>query len=124
MLARYDELAAALAADDADFVVTHGEPHAGNVVHTLAEANLIDWDTVRWAPRERDLWSLADHQGWRCAYGDDVVLSDDALEVYRLRWSLVEIADFVPSLAFADDKNPDLEVAAQELRNYLPMSDL
>ena len=67
---RHDELVDATVAGGIDFVVTHGEPHAGNVVHAKSGPMLIDWDTARWAPRERDLWSLVDHEGFREGYGD------------------------------------------------------
>ena len=40
-------------------VVTHGEPHPGNVLRMQAGGlRLVDWDTVRLAPPERDLWMV------------------------------------------------------------------
>ncbi len=41
-------------------VVTHGEPHPGNLLHTPAGLRLVDWDTIAFAPAERDLWMIAD----------------------------------------------------------------
>ena len=38
--------------------MTHGEPHAGNVMRTDEGRLLVDWDTVALAPPERDLWML------------------------------------------------------------------
>ena len=119
LLDRYDGLAASITARDVQHVITHGEPHAKNVVHTQTGPMLIDWDTVRWAPRERDLWSFPDRQSWLDGYGADVEIDDDIIETYRLQWSLVEIADFATSLATAADQTPDLEVALRELRRYL-----
>jgi hypothetical protein len=40
------------------WVVTHGEPHPGNVIQTSDGMRLIDWTTVQIAPPERDLWML------------------------------------------------------------------
>ncbi len=60
LTAAYDVLAARIAARPERFVVTHGEPHAGNVMLTPDGLVLIDWDTARLAPPERDLWTLAE----------------------------------------------------------------
>ena len=43
---------------DAEVVLTHGEPHPGNTMRTEDGWRLIDWDTARIAPPERDLWSI------------------------------------------------------------------
>lgn len=40
------------------WVVTHGEPHPGNVIRTSHGLRIIDWTTVQMAPPERDLWML------------------------------------------------------------------
>ncbi len=76
---------------------------------------------LRWAPRERDLWALGDPAEWLDHYGHDVALSPDALEIYRLQWSLVEIAEFVPGLIGARQTTRDLAVAMTEVRKYLPL---
>ena len=41
-------------------VVTHGEPHGGNFLHTGGGLRLADWDTVALASPERDLWLFED----------------------------------------------------------------
>ena len=46
------------ASAEVSWVVTHGEPHAGNVMRTSEGRVLVDWDTVALAPPERDLWML------------------------------------------------------------------
>ncbi len=119
MLARFDELMAAVRGE-AELVITHGEPHAANVVHAESGVVLIDWDTVRWAPRERDLWWLPGDR-WRDAYGQDRAVSQDAIEMYRLRWTLFDVADFVPALMAAPEPTPDLEVALEWVRKLLPL---
>ena len=53
-LAAFDRLAGA--ARDAAPVITHGEPHPGNVLRAGPDRILVDWDTVALGPPERDLW--------------------------------------------------------------------
>ena len=60
-----------------NLVITHGEPHPGNIIRVAADGAggagpasgaimLIDWDTVGLAPPERDLW-IASHRDRRRA---------------------------------------------------------
>ncbi|NNC75851.1 MAG: phosphotransferase [Acidimicrobiia bacterium] len=121
-LGRYDHLTDQARAQRPRLVITHGEPHAGNVVHTDSGARLIDWDTVKWAPIERDLWHLVDYDDWERGYGD-VKVDDDLIELYRLNWELSEIADFAVLLLGATAKSQDHEVAITELRRQLPDAD-
>ena len=111
-LARYDELVSAARADRSGLVLTHGEPHPGNVVRTPDGWLLIDWDTALVSPPERDLWDLdegdgAVHAAYTAATG--TVLRPALLDLYRLRWDLTEIALCVahfgePHGATADDE--------------------
>jgi Phosphotransferase enzyme family len=95
MLARYDELAAAARSRPAGLVLTHGEPHPGNIMLTASGWVLIDWDTVLVAPPERDLWSLDPGdgsvlRGYAAATG--VTPRPELLELYRVGWDLADIA--------------------------------
>ena len=94
-LARYDELAATARSRLSGRVLTHGEPHPGNVMLTASGWVLIDWDTVLVAPPERDLWSLDPGDGSvlrRYADATGVTPRRWLLELYRLRWDLADIA--------------------------------
>ncbi|MFC6021029.1 phosphotransferase [Plantactinospora solaniradicis] len=95
LLARYDALVAAARAEPSRLVLTHGEPHPGNIIRAGDDWLLIDWETVLLAPPERDLWIVG--------AGDDSVLGAYAdatgtaplapmLELYRIRWHLNDIA--------------------------------
>ncbi|MFG2077560.1 phosphotransferase family protein [Nonomuraea maritima] len=44
-------------------VLTHGEPHPGNVLRAGSRTLLVDWDTVGTAPPERDLWHVVRDAG-------------------------------------------------------------
>jgi spectinomycin phosphotransferase len=73
-------------------VLTHGEPHPGNLLRAGGRWLLIDWETALVAPPERDLWP--GNGSFRDAYvrrgGRDV--RPEVIELYRLRWRLSEIA--------------------------------
>ena len=64
-LAAFDRLAGA--ARDAAPVITHGEPHPGNVLRAGPDRILVDWDTVALGPPERDLWLVTGETGPRDA---------------------------------------------------------
>jgi spectinomycin phosphotransferase len=122
MLALADRLAADVARSRGNWVVTHGEPHAGNIMRTRSGYVLIDWDTVALGPPERDLWMLA---------GDDAVemtidssatghqLDPAALHYFRLRWDLADIASFIDLLRSPHPHNEDSVRAFDNLRSGL-----
>ncbi len=92
-LTRFDELAAHLDRADVTPVVTHGEPHPGNLIWTSMGLRLIDWDTVALAEPERDLWMLGnEHAHYSEATGH--TLDPAAMEFYALAWTLSDIASF------------------------------
>jgi spectinomycin phosphotransferase len=91
LLATYDRLAAQLDRLSAKVVVTHGEPHPGNLIHSPHGLRMVDWDTVAMAEPERDLWMTLDVDvtGWdeyRAVTGS-ARLNERALERYRERWA-------------------------------------
>ena len=63
-----ERLAAGVETRGGTWVITHGEPHAGNVMRTDGGHLLVDWDTVALGPPERDLWWLADETDALAAY--------------------------------------------------------
>jgi aminoglycoside phosphotransferase (APT) family kinase protein len=94
-LAQYDDLVAAAISGKHGLVLTHGEPHPGNVLRTDGGLLLIDWDTALLAPPERDLWDLDPGDGTlHAAYASatGTAVRPALLELYRLRWDLTEIA--------------------------------
>lgn len=106
-----------LAGAELPLVVTHGEPHAANVIHTGVGAVLIDWDTVRIAPRERDLWTFG-ADAIADGYGPSS-LSPVALEAYRLQWLLTEISLFAGQLSERPARSGDGDIALHAFRAYL-----
>jgi spectinomycin phosphotransferase len=96
-LDEFDSLVAEVTRSHFDPVVTHGEPHPGNVIHTETGLRLIDWDTVALADPERDLWMLEDASPGCLRHYEELtgrVISEPAVRLYRLAWSLSDIASF------------------------------
>ena len=95
-LATYDALVDdARQRTDAAVVLTHGEPHPGNTMRTADGWRLIDWDTARVAPPERDLWSMdpgdgSVHEAYVAVTGR--VPRPAVTELYRRRWGLSDVA--------------------------------
>jgi len=100
-LAEFDDLAAQVAAVAGDLVLTHGEPHPGNLIRRGADYLLIDWDTAGLAPPERDLWWILSDSGTEAARYAELTgreVSEPAVALYRMRWDLDDVglllADF------------------------------
>ena len=113
-LARFDELVRAAAGGSA--VITHGEPHPGNIIRRGDRLLLIDWDTVGLALPERDLWMVAgdgDAGPYTRRYADLTGrrVSGAAMDLYRLRWSLDDIALFVRDFRNPHEQDEDTELA-------------
>lgn len=121
-LGRYDGLSAVVAGRAERMVLTHGEPHRGNTITTPRGVVLIDWDTARLAPPERDLWALAEEDAAileRYATRTGTVLDDEALELYRLWWDLTEISIFIGQFREAHVANEDTQLGWDGLCRYL-----
>ncbi len=122
VLGAYEELSASVRARAEPLVVTHGEPHAGNVIITDDGPRLIDWDTTLLAPPERDLWNLIqedpqvrDHYEHRAGRG----LDDRALRLYRLWWDLCEISLYVQDFRQPHRETADTRTAWRGLERHL-----
>ena len=116
-LAAYDRLAEAAAG--CATVITHGEPHPGNVLRAGSARMLMDWDTVGLAPPERDLWMVVgenDEESRRYADLTGRGVDRGLLEFYRLRWALDDISSFVHQLRSAHDRTADAEHAWLSLK--------
>jgi len=124
-LARFDELVHQ-AVRSGPPVITHGEPHPGNILRAAGQLRLIDWDTAGLALPERDLWSVADAdspEGERYAELTGRRASAAAMRMYRMRWSLDEIALGLSDFRGPHEQNEDTEltwtVLTEETENML-----
>jgi spectinomycin phosphotransferase len=123
-LEEFDVDAARLRARSHSLVVTHGEPHRANVIVDAQDRpRLVDWDTTRLAPRERDLWQVLDDEltGWDeyASVVGDVSLDHEALGLYRRWWDLADIAVFTVSLLRPHVDDEQSEANFKSLRGYL-----
>jgi spectinomycin phosphotransferase len=126
LLALFDRLSAVVASRSTDWVVTHGEPHAANVMQSGESHVLIDWDTVALAPPERDLWMLVDDSAeaatsYADATGHEV--DQDAVNFFRLTWTLADVAAFTDLLRSPHRQSADTEKAREALTYYVTTRD-
>lgn len=126
LLGRYDYLVRAVAPTSASWVVTHGEPHAGNVMWTHGgEPLLVDWGTVAITPRERDLWQVADPadaEDWSAytRHAPSPAMNPDALQLYCDWWALAEIAGYTRGFRAPHDDDPNTREAWKNLNDFVP----
>ncbi len=101
-------------------MITHGEPHPGNLLRDQAPAtdyHLIDWDTVGLAVPERDLAGMdaepEDLERYEAATGHrpDVRM----ITGYHLRWDLEELGIYADQFRHDHDRTPDTELAWEGL---------
>jgi spectinomycin phosphotransferase len=121
----YDTLVREVEASADPWVVTHGEPHSANVLRTPnGEMRLVDWVTVRLAPRERDLKSvLGGPTDVLPAYQSEagpITPRAAALELFDVWWALAEIASYVKLFRHPHTDSEDTEESWRELTEYLP----
>jgi len=111
LFALADRLRADVAAHGGDWVITHGEPHAGNVMRVDGSYVLVDWDTVALAPAERDFWMLGDGPGRK--------VDQAAMDFYRLAWDLDDLAAFTNELRLPHRESKDTVKAYEGVQHCL-----
>jgi spectinomycin phosphotransferase len=112
-LTRFDELVRETAGSG-PAVITHGEPHPGNILSGAGQLYLIDWDTAGLALPERDLWMVAtggSREAERYAELTGRRVSPAALDLYRMRWSLDDITLSLGEFRGPHEQNEDTEEA-------------
>jgi spectinomycin phosphotransferase len=119
--ARFDALLKRVQEQDAPHVITHGEPHPGNLLRTPAGLRLIDWDSVAIALPERDLWCVVKDDQDIAQYTQRTgrPVNQDALALYRLRWSLDEIAEYVSQFRAPHQETADTLISWTSLQEEL-----
>lgn len=114
LLKAFDDLAEHVRRRDAALVISHGEPHPGNLIRAAGRPFLVDWDTVALSPPERDLWMLDDGSASTFAVYSQVAgraLDRPTVSFYRLAWTLADIASFTAQLRLEHQVSRDTEKA-------------
>jgi spectinomycin phosphotransferase len=103
MVRRAEELAADLQVRGVRFVLCHGDMHPGNT-HLTEDGGLyvVDWDTMLFGPKERDLmavgmggsWRGTDVDGWFYKGYGPTEVDRHALAYYRFERIIQDIAAF------------------------------
>ena len=89
------------------WVATHGEPHERNLLLTDDGPRLVDWESLKLAPPERDLRVLG-------VPGDA-----EMVELFDLEWRLDEVAQYAAWFAAPHAGTDDDRVALGGLRHEL-----
>lgn len=126
LLALADRLSADVAKRSSTWVVTHGEPHAANVMRVGESHVLVDWDTVGLAPPERDLWMVVgDTADELTSYADATghQLDQVAVDFFRLTWDLKDLAAFINVLRSPHRESEDTVKAYEGLTECITIRD-
>jgi spectinomycin phosphotransferase len=126
LLGLFDRLSRDVATRSIRWVVTHGEPHAVNLMRTDDGYVLVDWDTVALAPPERDLWMVVGEGGDGAAiYADLTGHQPDriALDFFRLTWDLADLAAFTEVLRSLHRSSDDTVKAYEGLKKCVAIRD-
>ena len=109
---RYPELAAV--AGDRPWVATHGETHTATQLRTAEGIVFVDWESLKLAPRERDLSTLV-----QAGYGNQVEADRAMVELFDLEWRLSEIDAYAAWFASPHTGTTDDRVAYAGLQSEL-----
>ena len=119
--ARFDGLLDRVREAGGPYVITHGEPHPGNLLRTRAGLCLVDWDMTALARPERDLWWVisGDQDTARYSSRTGWTVNQDALALYWLRWCLDDIAEFLSEIRRPHQQTADTLVSWTGLQETL-----
>ncbi len=135
LVKRTEQLAQALQAQAPAFILCHADIHAGNLlIDTNDTLYMVDWDTLIFAPKERDLMFVGGglggnghspqeeaalfYQGYGRAQIDHV-----ALAYYRCERVIEDVAVYCEQIFLSDEGGDDRKQSLAYLKsNFLPNS--
>ena len=135
LVGRAERLALALQAQAPEFILCHGDIHAGNLlIGNNGALYMVDWDTLILAPKERDLMFVGGGLGGDghtpqeevilfCQGYGQTQIDPIALAYYRYERIIEDIAVFCEQIFLSDEGGEDREQSLEYLKsNFLPNS--
>jgi spectinomycin phosphotransferase len=133
LLSRVKRLASDLQRSALEYILCHGDIHAGNLYISVDGAlKIIDWDTLIYSPKERDLmfvggglcgnWHTPEKENtlFYQGYGHTEI-DPTAIAYYRYARIIEDIAIYCEQIFSSDEGGKDREQSLEYLiSNYLP----
>jgi thiamine kinase-like enzyme len=121
-LVEYDALVRVTEGSSATWCLTHGEPNGENLVRDRADNwFLVDWESARIAPPERDLWELS--HSVLARYQELAGSSQprrDLLHLYELWYALAETSVYLLQFRTRHTHDDNMAESWQNYLRYLP----
>ncbi len=121
-ISRHNDLVKELTNTPKDFVLTHGDITGLNIMRSGDSAFLLDWDGVRFAPRERDLIFIEHNQYFkpeeylkrvgRSSYDPRIT------EYYHLTWALDSMMENLEKILDGQIHENDAQEYLDEIIEY------
>jgi Ser/Thr protein kinase RdoA (MazF antagonist) len=89
------------------FVVTHGDPHHFNIIQNNNDLFLVDWDDIKLAPRERDIWFYKNNS-----------VDQELCQFYQLQRFLNDLVDYLESVSLLERKLKQQTTDAQAFLDH------
>jgi spectinomycin phosphotransferase len=96
------------------WTATHGETHTANQLRTRDGIRFVDWESLKLAPRERDLTTLV-----QAGYAAEVAADPAMVELFDLEWRLSEIDEYARWFAAEHTGTDDDRIAFGGLQQEL-----
>jgi spectinomycin phosphotransferase/16S rRNA (guanine(1405)-N(7))-methyltransferase len=123
-LEEYDALAAAALRSKSEWCLTHGEPSGANLVQGETGAySLVDWESARIAPPERDLVDLCSSDMALDHYRqvtNGPPPNAELLRLYRLWFALAETSIYLLQFRARHTADANMVESWQNFLTFLP----
>ncbi|MBE2268305.1 MAG: aminoglycoside phosphotransferase family protein [Anaerolinea sp.] len=128
LIAHAERLASVVQARALPSIVCHADIHVGNLLHTPDSLYIVDWDTLTFAPKERDLMFVGGGLGGGAfppeeeirlfyqGYGQTEI-DADALAYYRCERIVQDIVAYCEAILLAEGDSADRSAGVRQLKS-------